>query len=276
MPKHYYNRGNMMNIEVLVTTMNSDGFSLLKKMNIRSNVVIANQCEEVSLKEGEISGYNYVIVNSKTKGLSRNRNTAITYSRGDILLFCDDDMILVDDYVEIISKVFQSNSKVDAVKFYCRSQNDLRPLSFIQPKRFKKASISNIMSAGVVALAIKKSVLIKNNFRFHEDLGAGTKHQFGEDSLFLKQLIDSGIGVYISPIFLATVKQENSTWFAGYNDLFFYNAGYVYWILYKQLSFVVSLRRALKMRKNNNCKLSFLQMMKQMKKGIRDAKSNKY
>ena len=259
-----------MKIEVLVTTMDANDFSLYEKMNIQTDAVIANQSGKLDYAEEIIDSNKIKLITTNTKGLSRNRNIGIAYCTGDIILFCDDDVKLVDNYQQIIIDEFNKYKNIDAVKFYCKSDNIDRPLSFKNPKFFKKAKINNILSAGVVAFAIRREILVKYNFRFHEDLGAGTTHGSGEDSLFLKQLLDSRIKIYLSPIFLANVKQEESSWFNGYDKLFFVNTGYIYKILYGNMALFAVFRRAIKMKKNKKCNLSFLKMIEYMIIGLKN------
>lgn len=255
-----------MSVEVLVTTMHATDYSLLERMHIQTNVIIANQADKYDYEESTIENKRVVFITTNTRGLSRNRNVALQHISGDIILFCDDDCILPNDYERIIIDEFHNHPKANAIKFYCESSNPERPLSFKKPKAFKKASVHNALSAGVVVLAIKRIVLERGNYRFNESVGAGTKYYCGEDSIFIKQLIDDNTGLYLSPTSMGIVRQEGSSWFSGYNEQFFVVSGYLYGLLYKKMAIIAAIRRAIRMRKKVN--YSVRTLVRYMHKGI--------
>ena len=67
-----------MKLEVLVTTMHQTDFSKYYDMILSTNAVIANQadcnCEETKI----IGGHTVKLITTHTRGLSLNRNTAIS------------------------------------------------------------------------------------------------------------------------------------------------------------------------------------------------------
>jgi glycosyltransferase involved in cell wall biosynthesis len=66
----------------------------LDKMNITSECIVINQC-----KENKFETYkNFKIYSYNEIGISNSRNRALEHASGDILLFCDDDVIYDNDY----------------------------------------------------------------------------------------------------------------------------------------------------------------------------------
>ena len=130
----------MESVEVLVITMNADSASLINKMRITGNATIANQSNSFYVDEINNKGKTIRIVTTATRGASLNRNIAFELSTGSIIVFCDDDVCLSDNYERIILQEFENHPNVDAIKFYCESTNINRPLAFKKPKKFTKAT----------------------------------------------------------------------------------------------------------------------------------------
>jgi glycosyltransferase involved in cell wall biosynthesis len=70
----------------------------------RTNLVLSNR----KLK-------NVKIIIEQRQGLNYSRSTAVKNSTGDILIFCDDDNLLDDDYLVVLCELFNSFPKLGAV-----------------------------------------------------------------------------------------------------------------------------------------------------------------
>ena len=240
----------MSKIEVLVTTMNATDFSKYFEMNLQTDVVIANQSDSFNYEECIINGNKVKMITTNTKGTSVNRNIAITYSTADILIFADDDMFFSDVYADIVADYFVNNPSVEAIKFsYSIENREDRYNKELIVTELTKAKLNNCMSTGVPALAIKRSTLIKNNLLFSIGIGPGTKYYCGEDSVFLKELLDKKVKFYLSPAVLAHINQDDSTWFTGYDEKYFVTTGYIYANLYGHFAGLFSLRKAIIFKK---------------------------
>lgn len=51
--------------------------------------------------------------------------------------------------------------------------------------------------------------------------GSGSEYSCGEDTIFMKELMDKGFRIYKSPLKIAKIDMSGSTWFSGYNEKFF-------------------------------------------------------
>lgn len=258
-----------MTVEVLVTTMHQSDIAKYREMNLQTDAVIANQADACAYEELEVDTKRVRFVTTDTRGVSTNRNIAITYSSADIIVFADDDQIFIDGYEKIIADTFEAHPDADAIKFYCESTTPDRPLSYKRPDSMQKASKRALMSAGVPCLAIKRSFLLDNNIFFDVNLGPGAKNYCGEDSVFLSNLLKRKCIIYLSPELLAFVNQGESSWFVGYDDKFFTSTGFVYARLYGVLAPLVILRRAKNTKKRKNCTASYASMVSLMMRGFR-------
>lgn len=260
-----------MTIETLITTMHQKDDNKFFEMNIETNAIIANQAEDYYYCKKEHNGNCVKFITTATKGVSINRNIAISYAEADIVLFADDDMVFLDGYKKAVLDEFERHPEADAIKFYSNSTNELRPLAYKQPDKFVKASKRTLMPCGVIGLAVKREVLLKTNSFFHTNIGPGTDILSGEDSVFFSELLEKKVGVYLSPKHISIVKQEDSSWFTGYTDKYFISIGYIYSCIYKKLAILATLRRSWKMRKSG-CEQGFFKRISLMKKGIKKHK----
>lgn len=254
-----------MKIEVLVTTMHATGFEKFYEMNIQTDVVIANQADRCEYQETEINGCRVRMITTNTRGVSINRNIAMSYATADYIMFADDDMVFVDGYKDLIEKEFLENC--EAICFYSQSLNDSR-LGRTRPIKRTRATARNIMSGGVWAVVVRRKFLLKHHMLFAIGYGPGTDRSMGEDSIFLKTLAQTTKKFYKSPTLVAYIKQEDSSWFDGYTDRYLENLGYLHGKIYGKLAYLSLVRRAYKLSKRNDVTESFLILLRQMYRGL--------
>ncbi len=269
----HFGKGKTMKLQVLVTTMHATDFSQVEKMNLRDvDVVIANQTNRCAYEEKDFPERNVhaVMVSTNTTGASLNRNIALAYASAKVVLFADDDMEFVDGFAQEVADEFQKCPDADAIKFYCESTNKDRPLSYKCPEQLKKTKMRGIMSAGVPALAVKKDFLDKYNINFPNGIGPGREYAFGEDSVFYYEMFKQKPTVYRSTRFIAYIKQEDSSWFTGYDEHYFFTVGYNYGHIYGKAARLVALRRAYKATHGEESKYTFKKTYQLILKGIRE------
>ena len=67
----------MSRVQVLMVTMNRKDFSLINKLNIRCDAVIANQADTEAVWEMSTAEQKVKMVTTKTRGVGKNRNVAL-------------------------------------------------------------------------------------------------------------------------------------------------------------------------------------------------------
>ena len=95
----------MMKLEVLLSVMNLKK-DKLKEMKITSNCIVINQTNYNKYEKFK----NFKIYSYKEKGISKSRNRALEQSTGDILLFCDDDVIYYDNLDKVKVEIKGDNN----------------------------------------------------------------------------------------------------------------------------------------------------------------------
>lgn len=228
-----------MKLQVLVSTMHQNDYSLLEKMNIQSDAIIVNQCDKNEIKEFNYNGYTIKWISLNERGVGLSRNTALMRATADIVLFADDDVVYEDGYVEKVIKCFTGNPKIGIAVFNLDSLNPNR--KEIIAKKTKNMHLFNCLKFGAFRIAIKREKLLYNNVYFSLLFGGGAKYSAGEDNLFVSDCLKKGIKGLICSDNIGTVAQKESTWFKGYNKSYFYDKGILMSFIYGKLSYPLSL-----------------------------------
>ena len=223
-----------MTIQILVSTMFQKDYSLLEKMNIGTDTVVVNQCDENSVKRFEYKSHSVTWINSDARGVGRSRNTAILACSADILLFADDDVVYDDGAPQKVLSYFESNKKASLAVFNLPSLNPERP----EPLSDKpyKLRYWNCLKFGAFRIAVKRESIINKNIFYSLLFGGGAEHMAGEDNLFITDCIKSGLDCFASDMRIGTVAQEQSTWFTGYDDKYYFDRGALFSAMYGRLA----------------------------------------
>lgn len=258
-----------MELQVLVATMDQNDFSLVEKMNIRTNAIIANQTCENRFDEKNWNFGNVKMISTKTRGVGLNRNIALLAAEADILLFADDDMCYYSGLEEGVKNAFSQNAMADVIIF----STDITRNGEIVERRYcrrKRARVWNSMKYGTYAVAIRRTTLLKANLKFNELFGGGCPFSSGEDSLFIKACFDQGLKVYTDPYVLGRRSKDDSSWFTGYNEKFLYDKGVSYGFLFPKMKYIVAVYYGIRFRSKTGFPL-----LKNISLIIRGAKNGK-
>ena len=222
-----------MKIQVLVATTRQSDYSLIKKMNIKTDAIIGNQCDKNSVDEFEIDNMHIVYLNFAEHGVGLNRNNTLMRANADICLFADDDIIYEDDYREIVEKSF----------------NNLR--------------------YGTVRIAVRLSSVKKYGIYFNQCFGGGTERCHGEDTLFLSACLKNGLKIVAVPEYIATLTDEReSSWNNGYNEKYIKDQGVLYYTISRKWWRLLCIQDAIRKHRlyNRSMLNTYLLMLEEVKK----------
>ena len=226
------------NLQVLISTQNLQNDEqvnkLLKDMNVTSNYLIINQTtnHKCNIKNSKV-------ITKFEKGLSKSRNIAIKEADEDIVLLADDDLSYTKNYREIILQAYKKYKNADIICFYVESINEKR--------KIKKMLTSNIgfikaMKIASSEISFKRKTIIDNNISFNEKFGAGTVLKRGEEQIFLYEALKKKLNIIFVNKKIATVKQEDSSWFNKFDEDFFVIQGKIFRELSSKFYFVLCLQ----------------------------------
>ncbi|MCR5290564.1 MAG: glycosyltransferase family 2 protein [Treponema sp.] len=255
----------MSGVQVLVATLQQNIDELLERMHLDSSAVIVNQCDKDEVTVRSYHEHDVKIVSISSRGVGINRNTAILHSTGDILLFSDQDIVYETGYAKAIEDEFFSHPEADMILFNIAVGVERKTYENL---KWKRVRWYNCGRYGAVSFAIRREKLLESRVMFSQLFGGGAKYSAGEDSLFLKDLMDRGIKVYASPVIIGREEEGESTWFKGYDEKFFFDRGVLYHQLYGRLAKLWALRFLVK-HKAKLCEIiTFAKAYKKMIEGI--------
>ena len=208
-----------MTLELLMSCMHQSDAALVRKSNITGSCVVINQCDwedyaEYLTEEGIVRMFS-----TRQRGLTKSRNLAIRNAHADVCLLCDDDEIFVSNYENIILKAYRQLPQADVIVFKMAN----RQPSF--PDKIKQLRFPQTMKVASWQISFRREKLLKTGVCFDELLGAGTGNGAEEELKFLLDCQRAGLQIWYVPEVIASVAQEVSTWFGGFNETFFENRG---------------------------------------------------
>lgn len=215
----------MSKFEILCVTMHQKDFSKIKEMNIRSDVVFANQADRTEFSELKFEGHTARMITTDTRGVGINRNLGLIYAQGEICLFADDDMTYYDGMEQRILEEFSSHPDADIIIFNVDSTGKRIPKKY---SRTRKSNRFSPKTWGTYRIAFRRNSIKKANLWFTTLFGGGCVFPSGEDSIWLTEARRHGLVIYISKETIGTVSHETSTWFTGYDEKFYFGKGAFY------------------------------------------------
>ncbi len=238
--------------EILAVTMHQTDFSKLHEMNVRSNIVLANQCDRTAYEECELDGHTAKMIFTETRGVGINRNIALMYASADICLFADDDVTYVGDMEERVLSEFKAHPDADIIIFNLDTDSERKQIKYTKTK---KCGCFTRMPWGAVRIAFRLDSVRKANLWFTSFFGGGCVFPSGEDSMWLAEAKRRGLTFYVSKESLGKISMESSSWFSGYNESFFYGKGAYCACVHPHTFFIWSRYYALRYRGKGNLKL---------------------
>lgn len=215
----------MSKFEVLCVTMHQKDFSKLQQMNIHSDVFFANQADKTAFEELEFEGHTARMLTTATRGVGVNRNMTLQYAKGDICLFADDDVVYCDDMEEKVLSEFDAHPDADVMIFHFDTDSQRKQAQYCQTKRCRGAF--RMPWAGF-RIAFRLSAVKKANVWFTTLFGGGCIFPSGEDSMWLADAKKAGLRFYVSKETIGRVSFDESTWFTGYDEKFYFGKGAYY------------------------------------------------
>ena len=235
----------MGDVQVLVATMNRKkyDYTLLDNLNINSKAIIVNQCDRDEVIKFYYNGYDIIWIDSKERGISKSRNTAINYADADFCLLVDDDEILKSNYSEIINRIFLENNKVSLIRFRIEGIEK----SFKKyPTKAQNIGFFKSMKISSVEVAFKRQDILDKNIKFDELLGAGSEFNHGEENVFVYNCLKNKLKVKYVPIVIAQLHIGTSSWFKGFNKHYLIGSGAAYAAMSKRFTWLFIMQFAIR------------------------------
>lgn len=254
-----------MKLEVLIATMNRRNIDFLEKMNVMTDAIVINQCDEEKEEQLDYKGNQIKVLCYKERGLSKSRNRALEASTADICLVADDDVKYQDDYSEKIINAYKEYPDADLIAFQMIRTGSQRLKKF-RTKASKQNWIS-CMKISSVEMTFKRSSIEKKGIRFNPLFGAGAYFNNGEENIFLYECLRRKLKIIYVPIVIGSVCCDESSWFEGYDAHYFESMGAGYYGMSHTWGWLLSMQHLVRHYKLYKEKMSFLKVAHHMKKG---------
>lgn len=147
---------------------------------------------------------------------------ALKNASGDICILCDDDEVLSDGYLSMIRTAYDMVPGADVIAFNInRIGTNEKEKLFTKPKR-----IGYFKTYSSVHITFRRKRIAESEIVFDERFGTGSgMYACAEDAIFCMDCHKLGLAMYTYPGVLCDVNCEQSTWFTGYNEKYFYDVG---------------------------------------------------
>lgn len=267
-----------MQIQTLVSCVCQDVSKIAEHMNLETDAIVVNQCEENSYQEYEYRGHRIQCYSFKERGVGLSRNTALLRATADIILFSDEDIVYESGYAVKIEEAFNSHPEADFLLFNFHVDESRRTYNIEKETRI---SLFNSGRYPTYSFAIRREAVHKHNLTFSLLFGGGAKYSNGEDSLFIRDCLKAGMKIKALPVTLGEEVVRPSTWFHGYNEKYFYDRGVLYVYLYGcmakvfALRFVYKHRNKIKTENGSQQQITIKKAVTAIMHGIHDARSKK-
>ncbi|WP_281532034.1 glycosyltransferase family A protein [Anaerocolumna aminovalerica] len=253
----------MGKVEVLMSVMMQNDLAVAERTNIRSDVLIINQCD-TNKRWNDVLKYCVIrCINTTNRGLSNSRNMAIQNAKGDFCLLCDDDEILDDDYVEKISSEFEKNPKADIICFIIERNGKKYPTKPFKVGFYRSLQISSVQ------MVMRRNSIIKSKVKFDENFGSGSPNGSGEENIFMFDCLKKKLKIYYVPVHIGKLLPSESTWFKGFDKDYFLKRGRIFRRLFGAYGYIHSIYFALSKYKRYRNSVSFFGAVKLMYEGMR-------
>lgn len=257
----------MGSVTVLLSAMGLNDVSILEKLNIRGSSIIINQAS--SEERRFFPDKDCLFLTTAERGLSKSRNMALreaAMAGKELCIFCDNDILYINEYEGIIEKAFNRNPDSDILVFFIERPERHQPV-FTSERRLDHLHAMKIFSPEI---AFRLSSVKRAGLKMDELFGAGAKYGMGEENIFLFDAMRAGLKITYVPIRIAGTVENESTWFKGYDTEFFRNRGAGYYRMSALMYPLLSLQFAIRKRGLYKDRLSFFSALKWMEKGKRE------
>ncbi len=202
-----------MEVEFLVATTDRTDAIFLSRMfsninELNYSVLVINQCINVDVKTANEKVPQFY--NTAEIGLSKSRNMALKYSKGDILVFSDDDVIYKANAVLDIRASFEEYD-ADIITFRIQTP-DGKPYKNYREDIFKYTPF-NILRISSIEIALRKNSFTDDEAHFDELFGLGSRFPTSEENIFIadclkmkKRIMAIPKTIVIHPSFSSAMK----------------------------------------------------------------------
>lgn len=185
----------MMHLTVAISTLAARVGSLTLESLPRTDSVdyhiFVQDVTSPAQVEGILQRDDITVTVLKNHGVAQSRNAAINCSKGDIVLFADDDLILHTHNYAVLRDMFASHLDLD---FICAQMLNTKGLPFKSySPDMTPASRLNTAKVGTPEMAVRIKSIRAAGVTFDTNFGAGSANWLGDEYIFLCDALRTGL-----------------------------------------------------------------------------------
>lgn len=236
-----------MDIEVFISTINKQIEEIDKGTLTYKDLTVINQKPDTLDGTIKITSKESVKwIDYDQKGLSKSRNLGLSMATSELIYLTDDDIVLKDNFKEIVTRAFINNSEYDIIAFNIEGiEEEFKKLE----TREKDLNLLTSMKLSSVQIVYRTSFLKEKNIEFDERFGAGAEYSMGEENIILFDAIKKGAKIKFIPETIAYLHIGSSTWFKGFNSKYLHDKGASFWRMFGVLAPLYSLTYCIRKNK---------------------------
>ncbi|MFU2181498.1 glycosyltransferase family A protein [Streptococcus pluranimalium] len=256
-----------LSFETIVSTVkNSDIKTHILKMNIETDTVVVNQFDHFKEDSFSINNHKVTSLTVNERGVGLSRNTGFMRSKADICIIADDDLVYRDGYIKEIKKAYSLYPDADIICFNLKiiEKNGVK----VKKLRTGKLRRAESLKIGTPMITFRRKSILKSLLSFSLLFGGGAVFGSGEDTLFIQEAFRKKLKIYQYDFIIADVYNDDSSWFEGYNEKFFFDRGALYRAAFPTMSHLMMLQFLVRKRKLFK-DWKFLDAYREMQKGAK-------
>jgi len=159
----------------------------------------------VALKRNDIA-----ISQIEGRGLSRNRNNALSLADGDIGILADDDVLYRNEYIDTVLAAYRADPDLGAACFKIATPaGEPEYKDYCTESYLLNEKSHHYLSTLEITFNLKK--IRDNNIRFDERFGMGSELDiFGEEAVFIFDCLKKGLKVKYLPEYIVEHKSTST------------------------------------------------------------------
>lgn len=193
-------RRNKPDLQVLICTLGAEGLERVASMNLPRvegvGYLVSVQSSPLPLPQ-PLQRDDVEVCFTRSVGLSRNRNHALSCASAELALIADDDLEFSADGLQAVISTFHSNPEVDIALFRCNF-----PFTKSYPD---KATDLPVKQKGYYITSYEIALRIAGiracRLHFPENMGIGSERfHSGEEAVFIDHALEAGLICRFFPI----------------------------------------------------------------------------
>jgi hypothetical protein len=141
-------------------------------------------------------------------GVTRSRNEAIRQTRGEVLVFGEENAEWIRGGLDEVVEIFADNPRLAV--FLGRAEDESGALRKRYPAFREPATMWTSARVGTIELAVRPAMLIRAGVLFDEEFGAGTDNYLGDEYILVGDANRSGLRCEYFPITISRHPRESS------------------------------------------------------------------